>query len=83
MRLVGALALELEETVDKRCRFLYKEMENEEVILYQREGESYSEVLRFEKETGQLGILDKSYVLAFNSAEQKMEKIGVNLDESA
>lgn len=83
MRLVGALALELEETVDKRCRFLYKEDEGGEVILYQREDDLYVEVLRFDKETGQLGILDESYALAFNSAEQKMEKIEVVLDESA
>ena len=83
MRLIGALALELEETVDKRCRFLYKEDEGGEVILYQREDDLYVEVLRFDKETGQLGILDESYVLAFNSAEQKMEKIEVVLDESA
>ena len=83
MRLVGALALELEETVDKRCRFLYKEEESGEVILYQREDDLYVEVLRFDKETGQLGILDESYALAFNSAEQKMEKIEVIVDESA
>ena len=83
MRLVGALALELEETVDKRCRFLYKEEESGEVILYQREDDLYVEVLRFDKETGQLGILDEGYALAFNSAEQKMEKIEVVLDESA
>ena len=83
MRLVGALALELEETVDKRCRFLYNEEESGEVILYQRGDDLYVEVLRFDKETGQLGILDESYALAFNSAEQKMEKIEVVLDESA
>ena len=83
MRLVGALALELEETVEKRCRFLYKEDESGEITLYQRDGEVYEEVLRFDKETGELGIVDGSYVLAFNSEEQKMEKIEVILDESA
>ena len=83
MRLVGALALELEETVDKRCRFLYSENESGEITLYQRDGEVYEEVLRFNKETGQLGIVDGSYVLTFNSEEQKMEKIEVILDESA
>ena len=82
-RLVGALALELEETVEKRCRFLYKEDESGEITLYQRDGEVYEEVLRFDKETGELGIVDGSYVLAFNSEEQKMEKIEVILDESA
>lgn len=83
MRLVGALALELEEMVDKRCRFLYSESESGEITLYQRDGEVYEEVLRFDKETGQLGIVDESYVLTFNSEEQKMEKIEVVLDESA
>ena len=83
MRLVGALALELEETVEKRCRLLYKEDESGEITLYQRDGEVYEEVLRFDKETGELGIVDGSYVLAFNSEEQKMEKIEVILDESA
>lgn len=86
MRLVGALALELEETVDKRCRFLYSESDSGEITLYQREGEVYVEVLRFDKEIGQLGIVDESYVLAFNSEKQKMEKmekIEVVLDESA
>ena len=83
MRLVGALALELEETVEKRCRFLYKEDESGEITLYQRDGEVYEEVLRFDKETGELGIVDGSYVLTFNSEEQKMEKIEVILDESA
>ena len=83
IRLVGALALELEETVEKRCRFLYKEDESGEITLYQRDGEVYEEVLRFDKETGELGIVDGSYVLAFNSEEQKMEKIEVILDESA
>lgn len=83
MRLIGALALELEETVEKRCRFLYKEDESGEITLYQRDGEVYEEVLRFDKETGELGIVDGSYVLAFNSEEQKMEKIEVILDESA
>lgn len=83
MRLVGALALELEEMVDKRCRFLYSERESGEITLYQRDGEVYEEVLRFDKETGQLGIVDESYVLTFNSEEQKMEKIEVVLDESA
>lgn len=83
MRLVGALALELEETVEKRCRFLYKEDESGEITLYQRDGEVYEEVLRFDKETGELGTVDGSYVLAFNSEEQKMEKIEVILDESA
>lgn len=83
MRLVRALALELEESVDKRCRFLYKEEGGGVVVLYQREKDLYVEVLRFDKETGQLGILDESYALAFNSAEQKMEKIEVVLDESA
>jgi hypothetical protein len=83
MRLVGALALELEETVEKRCRFLYSESEEGEITLYQRDGEVYEEVLRFDNETGELGIVDRSYVLAFNSEEQKMEKIEVVLDESA
>ena len=83
MRLVGALALELEEMVDKRCRFLYSESESGEITLYQRDGEVYEEVLRFDKETGQLGIVDESYVLTFNSEEQKMEKSEVVLDESA
>ena len=83
MRLVGALALELEETVDKRCRFLYSESEIGEITLYQRDGEVYEEVLRFDKETGQLGILDKSYTLGFDSTEQKMKRIEVVLDESA
>lgn len=83
MRLVGALALELEEMVDKRCRFLYSESESGEITLYQRDGEVYKEVLRFDKETGQLGIVDESYVLTFNSEEQKMEKSEVVLDESA
>ena len=83
MRLVGALALELEENVEKRCRFLYKEDETGEVTLYQREGEHYVEVLRFHKETGQLGILDKSYILSFDSTEQKMKRVEVKLDESA
>lgn len=83
MRLVGALALELEEMVDKRCRFLYSESEIGEITLYQRDVEVYEEVLRFDKETGQLGIVDESYVLTFNSEEQKMEKIEMVLDESA
>ena len=83
MRLVGALALELEETVDKRCRFLYSESDSGEITLYQREGEVYVEVLRFDKETGQLGILDKSYNLGFDSSEQTMKRIEVTVDESA
>ena len=83
MRLVGALALELEETVDKRCRFLYSESDNGEITLYQREGEVYVEVLRFDKETGQLGILDKSYNLGFDSSEKMMKRIEVTVDESA
>ena len=83
MRLVGALALELEETVEKRCRFLYLESEKGEITLYQREGEVYVEVLRFDKETGELGILDKSYTLGFDSTEQKMKRIEVSVDESA
>ena len=83
MRLVGALALELEETVDKRCRFLYSESDSGEITLYQREGEVYVEVLRFDKETGQLGILDKSYNLGFDSSEQMMKRIEVTVDGSA
>ena len=83
MRLVGALALELEETIDKRCRFLYSESDSGEITLYQREGEVYVEVLRFDKETGQLGILDKSYNLGFDSSEQTMKRIEVTVDESA
>lgn len=83
MRLVSALALELEEMVDKRCRFLYSESESGEITLYQREGDVYVEVLRFDKETGELGILDKSYTLGFDSSEQKMKRIEVVVDESA
>ena len=83
MRLVGALALELEETVEKRCRFLYSEGESGEITLYQRDGEFYEEVLRFDKETGELGILDKSYTLGFDSSEQKMKRIEVTVNESA
>lgn len=83
MRLVSALALELENTVDKRCRFLYSESESGEITLYQREGDVYVEVLRFDKETGELGILDKSYTLGFDSSEQKMKRIEVVVDESA
>lgn len=83
MRLVGALALELEETVEKRCRFLYSESESGEITLYQREGEVYIEVLRFDKETGELGILDKRYTLGFDSTAQKMKRIEVSVDESA
>ena len=83
MRLVSALALELEETVDKRCRFLYSESESGEITLYQREGDVYVEALRFDKETGELGIFDKSYTLGFDSSEQKMKRIEVVVDESA
>lgn len=83
MRLVSALALELEETVDKRCRFLYSESESGEITLYQREGDVYVEALRFDKEAGELGILDKSYTLGFDSSEQKMKRIEVVVDESA
>lgn len=83
MRLISALALELEEMVDKRCRFLYSESESGEITLYQREGDVYVEVLRFDKETGELGILDKSYTLGFDSSEQKMKRIEVVVDESA
>ena len=83
MRLVSALALELEEMVDKRCRFLYSESESGEITLYQREDEHYVEVLRFDKETGELSIVDKSYILGFNSSEQKMKRIEVVVDESA
>lgn len=83
MRLVTALALEFEETVDKRCRFLYQELENGEVILYQREDEHYVEVIRFDKEIGELGILDKSYILNYDSKDQMMKKVEVLVDESA
>ena len=83
MRLIGALALELEETVEKRCRFLYSESESGEITLYQREGEVYIEVLRFDKETGELGIIDKTYALGFDSTEQKMKRIEVTVNESA
>lgn len=83
MRLVSALALELEEMVDKRCRFLYSESESGEITLYQREDEHYVEVLRFDKETGELSIVDKSYTSGFDSSEQKMKRIEVVVDESA
>lgn len=83
LRLLGALALELDWNTDKRCKFLYLINDDDIVTLYQRDDNSYHETLRFHKETGELSDISSEYVLVFNTETHSLEKVIGNLDESA
>ena len=83
MRLLGALALELDWTTDKRCKFVYVIGVDDIITVYQRLETGYGEVLRYHKETGELFDLDESYTLVYNSDTRKVEKVVGVEDESA
>lgn len=83
MRLVSALALELEPETDQRCKFLYTLADEDTVVLYKRDENlnGYREILVFDRETGALSDPDKTYILSYNSDTKSMVKVSESVGE--